>query len=261
MLALLAGLGCQVLIERLPRAARVLPLALPAFLLATGWRAFDRSRYRIAEAFAARGAALAAARRAPLASDDNVLFVLIYLHLVEGRRPDVDLVLQGVGEADLPPLRFDPDRDPLFFTHHPNWNLPALEIVPIGIVFRRARGQPAPGARASGGPARRRGRSARAEGLPHAEPDRALPLHARRHLRADATGRARARELAAAARAAPENDVLFYNLGLIYRRNGLLDEAIAAFERADAINPRHLPSGTRARASDRLAELAAERRP
>ena len=66
------------------------------------------------------------------------------------------------------------------------------------------------------------------------------------------------REFDAAVRAAPSNDVLFYNLGLIYQRNGLLDEAVAAFERAHAINPRHLPSGTRPRASDRLAELAAE---
>ena len=64
------------------------------------------------------------------------------------------------------------------------------------------------------------------------------------------------REFDAAARAAPSNDVLFYNLGLIYQRNGLLDDAAAAFERSQAINPRHLPSGTRPRAADRLAELA-----
>ena len=69
------------------------------------------------------------------------------------------------------------------------------------------------------------------------------------------------RELEAAARAAPSNDVLFYNLGLIYERNGLLDDAVAAFERAHAINPRHLPSGDRPRASDRLAELAAREAP
>jgi tetratricopeptide (TPR) repeat protein len=69
------------------------------------------------------------------------------------------------------------------------------------------------------------------------------------------------REFEAAARAAPSNDVLFYNLGLIYERNERLDDAVAAFERAHAINPRHLPSGDRPRASDRLAELAARRRP
>jgi tetratricopeptide (TPR) repeat protein len=66
------------------------------------------------------------------------------------------------------------------------------------------------------------------------------------------------REFEAAARAAPANDVLFYNLGLLYRRNGELARARAAFERAHAINPRHLPSGSRPRAADRLRELDAE---
>jgi tetratricopeptide (TPR) repeat protein len=261
MLALLAGLGCQALIERLPRAMRALPLALPVFLLATGWSHFDRSRYRVAEAFAGEvlralppGAHLAA-------SDDNVLFVLLYLHFVEGRRPDVDLVLQGVGDADLPPLRFDPDRDPLFFTHHPNWSLPALEAAPIGVVFRivRAGGPPPelvlPESRLPG------------EDDPRVPKDYLTQnlighFHYMLGVTFEQSDWARARaEFAAAARAAPSNDVLFYNLGLVYRRNGRLDDAVAAFERAHAINPRYLPSGTRVRASDRLAELAAERRP
>jgi tetratricopeptide (TPR) repeat protein len=87
-------------------------------------------------------------------------------------------------------------------------------------------------------------------------------FHYMRGVSVETTDWERARtELEAAARAAPWNDVLFYNLGLIYRRNGKLDEAVAAFRRADAINPRYLPSGTRVRASDRLAELAAEGRP
>jgi hypothetical protein len=68
----------------------------------------------------------------------------MYLTMVEGYRPDVDLILQGVGGADLQPLRFNPDSEPLFFTHHPNWNLPALEIVPVGLVFQvRRAGQSA----------------------------------------------------------------------------------------------------------------------
>jgi hypothetical protein len=261
MLALLAGLGCQVLIERLPRAAHALPLALPLFLLITGWTAFDRSRYRVAEAFAEEvlrslppGAHLSA-------SDDNILFTLLYLHFVEGRRPDLDLVLAGVGEADLPPLRFDPDRDPLFLTHHPNWNLPELEAVPIGSVFKIQRaGSPRPELVIGEGP------------LP-GEDDPRVPkdyltqnlighFHYMRGVTFEPVDWPRAAvELEAAARAAPSNDVLFYNLGLIYRRNGKLDQAVAAFRRADAINSRYLPSGTRVRASDRLAELAAERRP
>ena len=259
MLALLAGLGAQVLSERLPRPARWLPLAVPAFLFATGWTSFDRSRYRVAEAFASEvlrslppGAHLSA-------SDDNVLFSLIYLHLAEGRRPDIDLVMSGVGDADLPPLRFDPDRDPLFLTHHPNWSLPALEAVPIGSVFRVVRaGAPRPELVLPEGP------------LP-GEDDPRVPkdyltqnlighFHYMLGVSFEPIDWDRAqREFDAASRAAPENDVLFYNLGLVYRRNGRLDQAVAAFERAHAINPRHLPSGSRPRASDRLAELAAER--
>ena len=67
-----------------------------------------------------------------------------------------------------------------------------------------------------------------------------------------------ARELQTAAAAAPDNDVLFYNLGLIYRRNGLLAEALAAFRRAEAINPRTIAAAGRVRAGDRVAELAPE---
>jgi len=259
MLALLAGLGCQVLIERLPRAAHALPLVVPAFLFAAGWRSFDRSRYRVAEAFASEvlrslppGAHLSA-------SDDNILFTLLYLHFVEGRRPDLDLVLQGVGEADLPPLRFDPERDPLFFTHHPNWSLPALEVVPVGAVFRVVRaGAPRPDPvlpeRPLAGEDDPRvpkdyltqnliGHFHYMLGVSFEESDW---LHARR-------------EFEAAVRASPSNDVLFFNLGLIYARNGLYDDALAAFERSHAINPRHLPSGSRPRASERIAEVAAER--
>jgi tetratricopeptide (TPR) repeat protein len=257
--ALLAGLGCQVLVERLPRWARAVPLLVPTLLFATGFASFDRSRYRVAEAFAQEvlralppGAHLAA-------SDDNILFALIYLHLVEGRRPDLDLILQGVGDADLPPLRFDPDQEPLFFTHHPNWSLPGLELAPVGLAFRVWRtGRPLP------------------EPVLPAEPlagedDPAVPkdyltrnLIGHFHYMLGVTFERRdwlraRRELEAAARAAPANDVLFYNLGLIFARNGLLDDALRAFERAHAINLRHLPSGSRPRASDRIGELRAER--
>jgi hypothetical protein len=58
---------------------------------------------------------------------------------------------------------------------------------------------------------------------------------------------------------APDDDVLFYNLGLLYWRLGLLDAAAVAFARSDAINPRHLASASRPRAADRLAEVEAQR--
>jgi tetratricopeptide (TPR) repeat protein len=258
MAALLAGLGCQLLVERLPRRTGLVALAVPLFVLATGWRTFDRSRYRIAEDFSD-----AVLRALPpgahlIATDDNILFVLMYLHLVEGRRPDVDLILQGVGGANLPPLRFDPETEPLFFTHHPNWRLPTLDVVPVGVVFQAwRRGDPPP-----------------PNVLPtlelDGEHDPGVPkdyltqnLIGHFHYMLGVTfeesdwPRAR-REFSAAMLASPDNDVLFYNLGLIFARNGLYEDALAAFRRADELNPRHLASLSRPRPSDRVAEAAAE---
>jgi hypothetical protein len=51
--------------------------------------------------------------------------------------------------------------------------------------------------------------------------------------------------------------VLFYNLGLVYARGGQLPEALAAFSRSQEINPRHLASGERPRAADRIEEIRA----
>ena len=259
MAALLAAIGCQALLDRLPRALSVLPLVIPLYLLWSGWAQFDRSRYRIAEDFS-----LAVLRSLPpgahlAATDDNVLFVLMYLHLVEERRPDVDLVLQGVGEASLPPLRFNPDTEPLFFTHHPNWNLPALEVVPVGLVFR----------------VMRRGQTLPPPVVPMTELDGEHdPRVPKDYLTQNLIGQfhymlgstyesrdwRRARlEFEAAAAVSPENDVLFYNLGLIFYREGLFDDAVAAFARSDVINPRHLASAGAPRAADRLAEVRTER--
>ena len=259
MLALLAGMGAHALVERLPRAARLLPLVVPAALLLLGWRTFDRSRYRIAEDFSRRllaglppGAHLAA-------SDDNVLFVLLYLHHVEEVRPDVDLIPQGVGQAEIPPLRFDPTGDPLFFTHHPNWSLPEIAVVPVGLVLQVTRaGAPIP-------PEPKLPDALDGEHDPRVPQDYLTQnlvgqFHFMKGLNREARGdwAGAARELRAAAGAAPENDVLFYNLGLVYERRGLLEEALAAFRRSDAINPRPIPGGRGALASLRAAEVERE---
>ena len=161
--------------------------------------------------------------------------------------------------ATLQPLKFDPETDPLYFTHHPNWNMPALDIVPVGLVFRAARrGAPLP-----------------EPVIPIWElPGEADPRVPKDYLTENLVGqlhymlgftfeqrdwlRAR-REFERAVELSPHNDVLFYNLGLIYQRNGLLDDAVDAFERSYAINPRHLASQGRARAIDKLVELRAER--
>jgi len=177
---------------------------------------------------------------------------------VEGVRPDVDLILQGVGGADLPPLRFDPDADPLYFTHHPNWEVPELDIVGTGLTFRIQRG----------------GTPVPEPVIPKTELDGEMdPSVPKDYLTQNLIGhfhymqgvtferldwpRAEA-AFARARHAAPNNDVLFYNLGLIYRRNGLLDRSLTAFERSEAINPRHIASSSRVRAADRIGELEDE---
>jgi tetratricopeptide (TPR) repeat protein len=171
----------------------------------------------------------------------------------------VDLILQGVGGEKLPPLRFDPDHDPLYFTHHPNWDLPSLEIVPLGVVFKASRS----GARESLPPIRK----TRLDG----EQD---PLVPKDYLTQNLIGHfhymlgvtfeeldwLRARlEFDRAQQASPDNDVLFFNLGLIFRRNGLIEDAIAAFRRSSEINPRAIANRARPRAVDKIREIEPER--
>lgn len=256
MAALLAGIGCHEVVTRVPRAVRWLPLLLPIAMLAAGWSRVDRSRYRVAEDFAGRVLDAMPPGAHLIASDDNVLFVLMYLQLVEGRRPDVDLVMQGV-DAPLRPLRFDPDDDALYFTHHPNWQQPGLDIVPEGLVLRARRaGAPRPAVVVDERPLD-------GENDPRVPKDDLTQnlighFHYMQGLTAEQGDWPRAQAaFRRAAAAAPDNDVLFYNLGLVYRRRGLRDEAIAAFRRSAAINPRHLASQSRPRATDRLAEMGA----
>ena len=254
MAALLAGLGCDALVRALPRMARAGPLLVPAVMLVSGWSAHDRSRYAIAEDYSKMVLASLPPGAHLIASDDNILFPLIYLHLVEKMRPDVDLILQEAGGGPPPPLRFNPDEDAVYFTHHPNWEMPGLEIVPVGLVFRAWRAD-------SAAP-----RAVVPRFSLEGEHDARVPkdyltsnllgqFHYMLGVTLAGTDWTRARaELEAAQRAAPLNDVLFYNLGLLYRGLGLFDEGMEAFQRSSDINPRSLASHERPRAADKLAE-------
>jgi tetratricopeptide (TPR) repeat protein len=258
--ALFAGAAVEAAFTVLPRRMRWAALVLPLWLLVSGWRSHDRSRYEIADAYA-RTVLLAVPPGAHLAaSDDSILFSLIYLTMVEKQRPDVHLIMQGVGAADLAPLHFDAEGERLFFTHHPNWNLPGLEIVPVGLVFE----------------ARRPGTMPPYPVIPRdILPGEEDPLVPKDYLTQNLIGdfhymlgfsllnhdRQRAlRELQRAAASAPNNATLFYNLGLLYQRAGLPDQALAAFRRSHHIEPRHLPSRSRPRAADRIAELMSKPR-
>jgi hypothetical protein len=260
MVALMAGWGCAALFERLPARAGGLVLLAPAALLATGFAPFDRSRYRIAEDYSTIILSTVPPGSRIIASDDNILFVLMYLNLGKGLRPDVDLILEGVGGTRLPPLAFDPDRDPVFLTHHPNWNVAGLTEAPAGLLFRPWRsGRPLP------------------DPLPvpewlEGERDPRVPkdyltqnlignFHYMRGVTfEDRNWPAAWQEFALAAAAAPNNDVLFYNLGLIFRRNGLLEESVAAFRRSAEINPREIASLSKPVAADRVREVEDEAR-
>lgn len=260
--ALLAALGLDALLGllrgRTPRAARIageLVLAGALALVPLRWRDFDRSRYRVAEDYSRTLLASLPPGAHLAASDDNILFVLIYLQLVEGVRPDVDLILQGVG-GELPPLRFDPDEEPLFFTHHPNWRLPELAVVPVGLAFRvvRTGSDAAP----TLDPDKRELAGERDPRVPRDYLTRNLigEFHFMLGVTFEERDRGRAlAELAEAARVAFDNDVLFYNLGLVYERMGLPAQALAAFERSREINPREIPGPAKARAADRIEAL------
>lgn len=263
--ALLAAIGVHLLLEKLRASndgsnrraaiAAAMAFVLPLILLVDGWARFDRSDYRIAEDFSRRLLASLPPGAHLAASDDNVLFVLIYLQFVEGVRPDIDLILQGVGDAELPALRFDPDDDPLFFTHHPNWNHPQIAVEPVGLAFRTVR-RDAPPPELGELPDALDGELD--PSVPKDYLTRNLLGHFRSMLGMSFERRdwPRARtEFERAALSAPENDVLFYNLGLIYRRNGMPRRALAAFERSVEINPRRLASDKPARAVDRVAEV------
>src|SRR5262249_35026437 len=139
------------------------------------------------------------------------------------------------------------------------WHLPALDVVPVGLVFRvqrAGRPWPDPVVPLDELPGERDPR------VPKDDLTRSLIAQAHYMLGftyADRDWRRAVAELERATAAAPDDDVLFYNVGLLYERNGLLDEAAAAFARSAAINPRHLASRGQPRAADRLAAVTTER--
>jgi hypothetical protein len=258
MAALLAGMGAHALLERLPRRTGWALLAVPLAAMVVHYREFDRSRYRIADDFSRTLLASLPPGAHLTASDDNILFVLMYLRFVEGLRPDLDLILEGVADAQPPALRFNPDTDPLFMTHHPNWAVKGLEVVPVGLVFQTVReGRPWPAPALS----KRRLEGEEDPRVPKDYLTQNLIGHFHYMLGSSFEGwdwPQAAKEYEKAQQASPHNDVLFFNLGLIYRRSGLLAESLAAFERSHEINPRHIASRDRVLASQRAADVRAE---
>ncbi|MGH9391234.1 MAG: hypothetical protein ACRD1Z_16620, partial [Vicinamibacteria bacterium] len=258
MASLLAAFGCELLLARLPKPAKLAPLLIPMAWMVVRFPEFDRSRYWVAEDFGRKLLASLPEGAHLSASGDNVLFPLLYLHWVEGLRPDVGLIMQASAGPERVSLSFDPDEDALFFTHHPNWRVPDLEVVPAGLAFRIARA----GAHRTPLMVPTGELEGEADpGVPRDYLTRSLIGHY--HYMLGATYAeidwARAeKELRSAAEVACDDDVLFYNLGLLYSRKGLYVEAFDAFRRSRAINPRPLAGTPSASAERRIDEVRRE---
>jgi tetratricopeptide (TPR) repeat protein len=257
VIALLAGLGIQVLGERW-RKTVPLVFILPLTMLLVGYPKFDRSRYRVADDFSRSLLAELPPGAHLSASDDNILFVLIYLHLVEGLRPDINLILQGVGQAELQPLAFNPSSEPLYFTHHPNWSVPELIVDPVGLTFKIETPEAAHEEvsitkwELEGENDPRVPKDYLTQNLiGHFHYMLGITLERRDWLMAEL-------QFERARLAASLNDVLFYNLGLIYARNGLYERALESFERSHAINPRHIATRREVRAAEKAVETRME---
>ena len=264
MLALLAGLGCQVLLERLPRAARAAAAraaGLPARHRLDRLRPQPLPRRRGLR----RARCCARCRPARTSSPPTTTSSSCCSTCTSSRagaRTSTSCS-QGVGEADLPPLRFDPDTRSALLDASP-------ELEPARARGRSDRQRLPDRARGE----RRRRRSCFRSGPLAGEDDPRVPkdyltqnLIGHFHYMLGVTFEktrlaARARASSRRRRAPrPTNDVLFYNLGLIYRRNGRSttpSRPSSARTRSTRAISRAEP---RVRASDRLAELAAERRP
>ena len=254
MVAFLAALGLEAAAAKVDR--RLLPAALlaPLVMLVVGYPRHDLSRYRIAEDYSSKLLASLPPGAKIFATDDNVLFVLLYLLHVEQVRPDVELILQGV-DQDKPNVSFNPDYDAVYFAHDPLWNVSGLEIVPVGLGYR----------------AFRAGAAHPEPSMPPAidgESDESVPkdfltrnLLGNYHFMEAVSFESREwpranRALERALEVAPKSDIVAHNVGLIYARNGWFDEGLKAYERCHAINPRGLVQATRSARADEKGRVS-----
>jgi tetratricopeptide (TPR) repeat protein len=239
MLALLAGIGWESLAARLPRPARSAIIVLPLLLFVQGFDRFDRSRFYMAEEFATIVLESLPPDATLSASEDNILFPLMYVHMVEGMRPDVTLLMQGVGQQGQAPGVSVLEAGPLHFTHHPNWKKPDVDVIPVGLTFAaRRRGTPKPAILLP--PDQLEGESDPRVPKDYLTQNLIGHFHYMQGLTFERVNWQLASEdFALAAASAVDDEVLFYNLGRVYSRNGRIDDAVAAFERFAEIYPRH----------------------
>jgi hypothetical protein len=132
----IAGFGFARVLAAIPRPnlrAGVVVL-VPALAVGVGYSRADRSSDTWAHDFAARILDSVEPGALLFVEEDNVVFPLSYLHYVEGRRADVELVMQGINRLDQ--MNIDPVGTPTYFSHPRELGMPALELAADGLVFR-----------------------------------------------------------------------------------------------------------------------------
>ena len=146
MAACLAAFGARRGSSRaFPRLAPAGPARCPRGA-AAGWRAVRSQPLPDRRGLQPHAALDAAARRAtwppPTTTSSSCSCISTWSRACV---PTSTSSCRASASADLPPLSFDPDTDPLFFTHHPNWSIPSSRSCPRGLVFRTVRaGRPLP---------------------------------------------------------------------------------------------------------------------
>ncbi len=259
VLSLIAGAGLARLEGPAPspRWRRALLFALPAATLALHYRGADASDDRIAHAFASRVLAALEPGALLFAGEDNTAFPITYLWAVEGLRPDLELRWVGSGL----PLEsgIDPRLRPVYVAHDVDLSRSAMRLYPHGLVYRVWPRGAAP-------PPEARWESWRVESIERADfrhasfLDRSLASHYFLQQALHFAAREPERALAAARRAraiSPDGPVELVNAGLFFEAQLALEEALACFRAARALNPHLALAAQRARFLERaLGELA-----
>ncbi len=255
MTAILIASGIHWLSRHVWSKIAWLVMALPVVSLIQNWQSMDRHEFVLADHFSREVLNKLPPGSTLVASDDNILFSMIYLQMAEEVRPDVRLIMQGVGQSEIPPLVFNPKNEDVFFTHHPNWQIEGLQMVPVGLVFKAS-------AKDTVVPDSLWSNRTRFDQNSDAVPDDYLAQNLLGHFHymlgvtAEMTNWIQAeQQFQSAMKFAPNNDVLFYNLGLIYARNGLLQRSRTMFARSKEINARNITPSSKSNSTEMVMRL------
>ena len=135
-LSLIIGAGFVYLKDILKHKVVYFAIAaiLPLFLFLSNFYMCDKSRNFVAHDYNMAILDYLPDKTVLMAESDNVLFPLVYFHIAEKKRPDINLVQQGI--EVLTQMRINPKTEPIYFTHYHDFKNPLLKLVPDGLSYR-----------------------------------------------------------------------------------------------------------------------------